>query len=97
LGGYVVSPDTVEGITTNSETEVWDEAIEIISIMGTIMEQQEDAGLIVAKISGSKVTVKITPITDSALKLSVRARKMNLPRIGLAQDVFVKIMSQLNE
>lgn len=97
LGGYVVSPDTVEGVTSQSQAAVWDETIDVLSVMGTILEQQEDAGLIVAKVNGSKVTINIIAMTQSAVKLSVRARKFNLPRVSLAQDIFVKIMSKVTE
>ena len=45
VGGYVVSPDTVEGITENEEMIVWDSAIEVVTIMGLIKEQHEDGGL----------------------------------------------------
>ena len=41
VGGYVVSPDTVEGITENDTAMVWDTAIEVISIMGLIEEENE--------------------------------------------------------
>jgi hypothetical protein len=98
LGGFSVSPDTVEGITSSNESTIFDTAIEICSVMGTILEQQQDAGMIVAKINGAKVTINILPVGmvgKDNFKLIVKARKINLPRISLAQDVFVKIMSKL--
>jgi len=95
VGGYIVSPDTVEGLTENDEITVWDTTIEIISIMGLIIEQNEDAGIIAAKISGAKVNITIAALNDSSVKLTVKARKAYLPKISLAQDIFVKIMSSL--
>ncbi|HBG62139.1 MAG: hypothetical protein A2Y03_08755 [Omnitrophica WOR_2 bacterium GWF2_38_59] len=97
VGGYIVSPDTVEGLTENDVVEVWDGTLEIISIMGTIKEQNENNGLLIAKISGSEVTIKIVKLNESNIKVSVKARKAYLPKISVAQDVFVKIMSHLNE
>ena len=97
LGGYIVSPDTIEGITENDSLTVWDSAIEIISIMGLIEEQQEETGTIVAAINRGKVTVTITAINETTTKVSVKARKAFMPRISMAQDVYVKIMSYLNE
>ena len=42
LGGYVVSPDTVEGLLGEREQEeVWDAAEEVVSVMGIISEKQE--------------------------------------------------------
>ena len=95
LGGYVVSPDTVEGVTESEQTSVWDTAKEVLAIMGTIQEEQRETGTILAKIAGTKVTVTIASITVNTSKVRVRARKGFLPRISTAQDVFVKIMSQL--
>lgn len=97
LGGYVVSPDTVEGLTENDKLAVWDSAVEILSVMGTIQDQSEDAGTLVAKVSGSKITITVSSLNDTTTKLSVKSRKSFLPKISTAQDVFVKIMSDLNE
>ena len=97
VGGYMVSPDSVEGITEYDLVTVWDTAVEIVSVMGLIEEKQEEGGVIVAKISGARVTITITSLSQSAVKLNVKARKIFLPKSDLAQDVFVKIMSHLNE
>lgn len=97
LGGYVVSPDTVEGITENEMSIVFDAALEIVAVMGTIQEQHPDAGVLIAKIHGAKVTITSTSITPSTTKLTVKARKAMMPRISVAQDVFVKVMSYVNE
>ena len=97
LGGYVVSPDTVEGITNNETATVWDAASHVIPIMGTISEQQEEGGIIMARVNGAKVTVTISSITQSSTKVTVKARKAFLPKITIAQDVFVKIMTHLSE
>ena len=97
LGGYVVSPDTVEGLTKSTQEEVWDSAIEIISVMGTINEELHEGGVILARVSGAKVTVTVSPVNKSTVKLTIKARKAFLPKINVAQDVFVKIMSRLSE
>jgi len=97
LGGYVISPDTVEGATSNDAESVWDTTVDILSVMGLIEEQYKSTGLIVARVNGAKVTVAIIPLNSTTVKLSVRARKFKLPKITVAQDVFVKIMSTLNE
>jgi hypothetical protein len=97
LGGYVISSDTIEGVTNNTKEEVWDAAKDIISIMGLIEEEQKSAGVMIAKVNNAKVTITTIPLSSSAVKLSVKARKSFLPKISIAQDVFVKIMSQVNE
>lgn len=97
VGGYIVSPDTVEGITENDAALVWEEATEVLSIMGLVEEDSEAGGMILASVNGARVTVTITSLSPTATKVTVKARKAYLPRIALAQDVFVKIMSRLNE
>jgi hypothetical protein len=97
LGGYIVSPDTVEGITENDAMSVWDGAVEVISIMGLIQQQQEEAGIIEAKINKASVTVTISSINETTTKVSVKARRAYMPRISTAQDVYVKVMSFVNE
>jgi len=97
VGGYIVSPDTVEGITNNDADYVWDTAIETVSIMGLISESEEASGMILANIHGAKITITIISFSGSTTKLTVKARKSFLPRISLAQDVFVKIMSRIEE
>jgi hypothetical protein len=97
LGGYVVSPDTVEGISQNSSEVVWDSAIEIVSIMGIIENQHDTRGEIEGKVAGAKVIITIYSVNEDTVKLTVKARKLFLPKISVAQDIFVKIMSNVNE
>ncbi len=97
VGGYIVSPDTVEGTTENDVMIVWDTAIEVFSIMGLIEEENEAGGMILGKVNGAKVTATIVSLSPTTTKVTVKARKAYLPRISLAQDVFVKIMSRLEE
>ncbi len=95
VGGYVISPDTVEGVCGDDVNEVWSAATEIIAIMGTISEQQKEAGIIVAKIQNAKVIVTISKMSEGATRLRVKSRKAFLPKISVSQEVFVKIMGQL--
>lgn len=97
VGGYIVSPDTVEGVTGNDIDIVWDTIVEIISVMGLIDESDEAAGMMLASIHGAKITVIVVSLSESTTRLTVKARKAFLPRISLAQDVFVKIMSRVEE
>lgn len=97
VGGYIVSPDTVEGITENDTQTVWDSAIEILSVMGLVLEENEAGGMILSNVNAAKVTVTIVSLSPTTTKVTVKARKAYLPRISLAQDVFVKIMTRVNE
>jgi len=97
VGGYVVSPDTFEGIIEYEEVVVWDASIEILSIMGLVVEENEEDGTIVANVGGSRITATITPLEKAAVRLTVRARKAFMPKVSLAQDVFVKINNYLGQ
>ena len=98
VGGYIVSPDTVEGVVTgHSSAEVWDAAAEVIGIMGVILEKNAPGGTLVAKVHGSKVTITIVKVSSAAVKLSVKARKAFFPNISMAQDVYIKIDKYLGE
>jgi len=97
VGGYIVSPDTVEGLTGNDVAMVWDTAVETVSVMGLIEEESESSGMILANVHGAKITVTIVSLSVETTKVTVKARKAYLPRISLAQDVFVKIMSRVEE
>ena len=97
VGGYVVSPDTVEGITGHDTISVFDEAVDLLSIMGTISERNESAGMVIAKVNHVKVTISISAINDSTTRLTVKARRAFIPKISVAQEIFVKLITQLNE
>ena len=95
VGGYIVSPDTVEGIAQHDAASVLSSAVEIVSVMGVIEEKNDEGGFIIAKINGSRVTIIVTALNDSMAKLSIKARRAFFPKISVAQDIFVKIMNGL--
>jgi len=97
VGGYIVSPDTVEGLADYDDVSVWDASVDIVSIMGIIEEKSESGGVILAKIGNAKITVTIVSLNETTSKLTVKARKNYIPKMALAQDVFVKIMNRLGE
>ena len=93
VGGYVVSPDTVEGSTSRSFEDVWRAAKEIAGIMGRVVEENTAQGVLVAEINAARVTVTMVSINASTTKMSVKARKAFMPKIDLAQDVYTKILN----
>ena len=97
LGGYIVSPDTVEGILEFEQSEVWDSTVEIISIMGTISERNDQGGLLIAKVAGAKVTVNVAMMSANVSKVTIKARRAFFPKIKLAQEIYTKIASRLSE
>jgi len=96
LGGYVASPDTVEGVITDtSYAEVWSAAIDVIAIMGVIEERNDVGGMLLCKVQGAKVTITIFRSTSDAIKISVKSRKAFFPKIKLSQDIYIKIVDHV--
>jgi len=97
VGGYAVSPDTIQGETDKEYSDVWDAALQVANVMGKVDFKSDKIGEISALISGAKVKISITQITHSFVRIKVKARKSFFPSISTAQDVYVKIMRQLDE
>lgn len=97
VGGYVVSPDTVEGTTTHTTEECWDAAKQIVSIMGTVVQEGPNGSQLEATINGSKVIITLSAINVSTTKVSVKARKAFMPKIDVAQDVYAKIINSMEK
>ena len=97
FGGYVASPDTVEGTILNrSYGAVWEKSLEVASVMGIVEERNDAGGNLTAKISGATVKVSLFRVGVDSVKISVKAREGVLPRIKIAQDAYVKIVSSLD-
>lgn len=97
LGGYVISPDTVEGIVGYSEDELFASAGDVLSVMGTVSERSKSMGEFSAMVSGVRVTVNVIPQSRTSTKLKVKARKWIFPKVAVAQDVYMKTVRRLQE
>ncbi len=92
VGGYAVTRDTIQGEYDIRYQNVWKAAVQTCNTLGTVTTRDPDRGVIVAMIDRAKVRVEITQITPNATRIKVKARKGIFPRMGTAQDVFVKIV-----
>ena len=97
VGGYAVSRDMFEGISAKGQDEIWEAANNVLGIMGEVRNNDRKSGSIAAVVNGVNVTVSVIPISLTATKLRVKARKAIFPRIAIAQDVYAKIMHQLEQ
>ncbi len=95
IGGYAISRDTFEGVTAKSQDELWDAANKVASIMGTIEDSDRRGNQISALINGSRVSILVLPVNLTTTKLRIRARKNIFPAVDIAQNVYTKIMNQL--
>ena len=97
VGGYAVSRDTFEGNTNKGQDEIWEAAYKVASIMGAVDDSDRKRGEIVARINGATVNIYIMTINLTNTKLRIKARKGIFPRVGVAQEVYAKIMGQLEQ
>jgi len=95
VGGYAVTRDTFEGVSSKGQEELLTAAHKVLAIMGTITDERPKDGEIVATVYGNHVVVDVIQINLTTSKLRVKARKNLLPSIGVAQDIYTKIMNQL--
>ena len=97
LGGYAISPDTIEGtVEGRNSQDAWTAAVDVISIMGIIDEKNEVAGTLIARVQGAHITITIVEPINDTVKIRVKARKGMMPKIKLAQDIYGKIVSKIN-
>lgn len=97
VGGYAISRDTFEGVTAKSQDEIWDATQRVMSIMGTVTENDRHSGEIIGTVNGANVTVSLLAVNLSTTKIRIKARKGIFPRVGIAQEVYTKIMNQLEQ
>jgi len=97
LGGYAVTRDTFEGVTSKGQDELFSAATKVLSIMGTIVDERPKDGVIVATVYGNHVVVNVIQVNLTTTKLRVKARKDMLPSLSVAQDIYTKIMNQLEQ
>lgn len=95
VGGYAISRDTFEGVSSKSQEELWDAANRVASIMGTVENSDRRGNQITALISGARVSILVLPVNLTTTKLRIKARKNIFPAIDIAQNVYTKIMNQL--
>ena len=97
VGGYAVSRDTFEGITAKSQDEIWESAKRVMSIMGSLDEDNRRSGQMISRINGATVVMTLAPVNLTTTKIRIKARKWIFPRIGTAQEVYTKVINQLEE
>ena len=97
VGGYAVSRDTFEGVTGKSQEELWEGSNRVTSIMGMIENSDRRQNQIIAIINGARVTITIVPVNLTTTKLRIKARKNIFPAVDIAQQVYSKIMNQLEQ
>jgi hypothetical protein len=94
VGGYAVSKDTIQGETDRTYDALWNSALMVSRIRGTVKLEDYSKGYIELDIKPSKVWIRLIKLTQATTRIRVSARKYHLPDFGLAQDIYVKIMDE---
>src|ERR1700734_547787 len=69
LGGYAVSRDTFEGVSSKGQDELFASAHKVLSIMGTITDERPKDGELVATVYGNHVIIDVIQINLTTSKL----------------------------
>lgn len=97
LGGYVASPDTVEGTIIDRDYDlVWKAVIDVLSRKGMLEQRSDTAGIVEGRLQGTRVKITVFRTGVNAIKLTVKARRNVFPKIKAAQEIYVKVVSALD-
>jgi hypothetical protein len=96
VGVYAISKDTIQGDTDTQYETLWDAAMKVARIRGTILQEDFNRGYIQIDAKPNNIKIQFVRITAATTKLRVSARKYKkvLPNIEIAQDVFIKIIEE---
>jgi len=94
LGAYGVSRDTIRAETDKPYNMLWDSALTVSRIRGTIIQEDSQKGYIELQVESSRVWIRLIRLTQATTRIRISARRYHLPNLDLAQDIFVKIMEE---
>jgi hypothetical protein len=94
VGGYAVSKDTVQGETDKPYEDLWNAALTVSKIRGTLIAENYPSGTIELDVKPTKVWIRLIRLTQATTRIRISARRYHFPNLELAQDLFVKIMEQ---
>ncbi len=94
LGAYGISKDTIQVETDKPYDTLWNSALTVGKIRGTIIQEDSQRGYIELQLESSRVWIRFIRLTQATTRIRISARKYHLPNIDLAQYIFVKIMEE---
>jgi len=95
VGGYAITRDTIQGEYDARQDDAYRAAVEVCGMLGTVTAKSPSLGRVEATVNEAQVVVTITRLTQEAIRIKVKARRGIFPRLGIAERVFVKTVSQL--
>lgn len=95
LGAKAISKATIQGDTDKPYDSIWNAALTVSRIRGTIKQEDSQKGYIELETERSQVWIRLIRLTYSTTRLRIEARKYQFPNLDLAQDMYVKIMEEV--
>ena len=95
VAGYAVSKDMVELTVEQPYDKVWDVALDETKRTGLLKDVNQETGRIEATYQGTHIVVTLERVTETAVKVVVKARKHMLPQIDLAQRLASRVARRL--
>ncbi len=92
IGAYAASKDAIQGDTDKPYDSLWDSAVSVAASKGTIKQEDKTKGYLELKDNSSQVYIRLLRLTRSTVRMRISARKHHLPNLGLAQELFTKII-----
>ncbi len=99
IGGIAISEDTVQNELDASYDDVWNASVQVLDESGAIETKDKEIGTIKGYVPKSKVTVTVSQLTESTVRLQVKARKTAgvVPDIKMAHRIAHRIASVLGQ
>ena len=94
LGAYGISKDTVQAETDKPYDALWNSALTVARIRGTIKQEDSQRGYIELNVESGHVWIRLIRLTQATTRIRISARRYYLPNLDLAQDMFVKIIEE---
>lgn len=95
VAGYAVSRDHVELLVDRPYPQTWDVCLEETKRAGLIKDVDPAEGRIEAESRGAHLVVTVERLTETTVKIVVKARKHLLPKIDVAQQLANRIAHRL--
>lgn len=93
--GYAVSRDHVEMTVEQPYDKVWSAALEETKRTGLLKDINQDIGRIEATAQGTHLVVTLERLTETTVKVIIKARKHMLPQIETAQRLATRLAKRL--
>ena len=94
LGAYGISKDAVQAETDKPYDALWNSALTVARIRGTIKQEDSQRGYIELNVESGHVWIRLIRLTQATTRIRISARRYHLLNLDLAQDMFVKIMEE---